>query len=95
MVSLSHYLIVIILLYSVVIKIPSGTVLSKEESKIDAFKECVVRVQETAHRMKHSDTVIRNYFKLDYNYAKRMKTKGNSKITSRTIIRSNGSKIKY
>ena len=35
--------------------------------------------------MKRSDTVIRNYLKRGHNYAKWMKTKGNSKITRRTI----------
>ena len=65
---------------------PRGTVLSKEEEgKIDAFRECGVGIREMARRMKRSDAVIRNYLKLGDNYAKRMKTMGNSKISRRTI----------
>ena len=56
LVSLSHYLIVITLLYGIVIKVPRGTVRSTEkEGKIDAFKECGVGVLETASQIKLSD----------------------------------------
>ena len=64
---------------------PRDTVLSKEEGKIDAFRECGVGARETTRRMKRSDTVTRNYLKLGHHYAKRMKTNGNLKIIGRTI----------
>jgi len=60
------------LVYSVMIKMSRGIVLSKEEEgKVYVFGECVVRVRETAGRMKRFDTAIRNYLKLGHNYGKK------------------------
>ena len=64
------------------IKIPHGTLLSKEEGKIDALREYGFGVRETIRRMKRSDTVIRNYLKLGHENKRKLKNNWTDYMTN-------------
>jgi len=65
---------------------PRGTKLNNEEiHKIDAFRNCGLGIRDIGRRINRSDAVIRNYFKKAKNYGIKKPTKGNQKISKRSI----------
>ena len=66
---------------------PRKSYLDIEKAKIDILKKNMLSNRKIAKEINISEHVIRNYLKLGPKYGIKLKTKGNEKLSSRTICK--------